>query len=129
MRKPKIPIICIIGSSDSGKTTVIEKLIPEFKKRGYNIGTIKHCPHGFEIDIEGKDSWRHRKAVASFVCLYSPEKIALIKNLKRDLSLEEIVKKFAEDVDLIIAEGFKESSYPKIGVYSKIKKTILIPLK
>ncbi len=129
MRKPKMPIICIIGSSDSGKTTIIEKLIPEFKKRGYNIGTIKHCPRGFEIDIEGKDSWRHRKAGASFVCLSSPEKIAFVKNLKRDLSLEDIVKKFAEDVDLIIAEGFKESSYPKIGVYSEIKRTDVLKSK
>ena len=54
------PIISIVGNSNSGKTTLIEKLIPELKKRGYRVGVIKHAHHGFNIDKKGKDSWRHK---------------------------------------------------------------------
>jgi len=54
------PLISIVGKSDAGKTTLLEKLVGELKTRGYLIGTIKHDVHGFEIDHEGKDSWRHK---------------------------------------------------------------------
>ena len=59
-----IPIISIVGKSDSGKTTLIEKLVPVLTKRGYRVATVKHDVHGFEVDREGKDSWRHKQAGA-----------------------------------------------------------------
>lgn len=113
-----IPIICIIGSSGAGKTTLIENLIPELKKRGYRIGVIKHTVHGFEIDRNGKDSYRLKKAGASLILISSPEKIALIKDVDKEYSLKEL-KKFIEDVDIVLVEGFKGSSYPKIQVFRK----------
>ncbi|MEI8173543.1 MAG: molybdopterin-guanine dinucleotide biosynthesis protein B, partial [Deltaproteobacteria bacterium] len=58
----RIPIVSIVGRSNTGKTTLIEKMIPELKRRGYVVATIKHNIHGFDIDHEGKDSWRHKKA-------------------------------------------------------------------
>ena len=68
------PIVSIVGKSGSGKTTLLEKVVAELTKRGYNVGTIKHDVHGFEIDYEGKDSWRHKKAGAKTVVLSSPDK-------------------------------------------------------
>jgi len=119
MQGSKIPVICIVGKSKSGKTTLIEKLIRELTKRGFQIGTVKHSVHGFDLDIEGKDSYRHKKAGASFVLISSPQKIALIKDVDREFTLEELEEKFIEDVDLILVEGFKRSSYPKIEVFRK----------
>jgi len=85
----KTPIICIVGKSESGKTTLIEKLIPELKKRGYNIGSIKHSCQKFDIDKKGKDSWRHRKAGADIVVIASADN--LIKKIY--LKLRSFVKR------------------------------------
>ena len=71
-----IPIVSIVGKSGAGKTTLIEKMIPELKKRGYRVATIKHDVHGFDIDHEGKDSWRHKKAGAHATIISSPWKVA-----------------------------------------------------
>lgn len=111
-----IPIICIVGRSDTGKTTLIERLIPEFRRRGYRVGTIKHDIHGFEIDKEGKDSYRHKKSGADFVLISSTQKIVLIKDVNKELSLDEL-RRYVEDVDIVLTEGFKRSSYPKIEVF------------
>ena len=67
-------IVSIIGKSGSGKTTLIEKLIPELKRRGYRIGTIKHTVHEFDLDVRGKDSWRHKAAGAQAVLLAAPQR-------------------------------------------------------
>ncbi len=114
-----IPIVSIVGKSESGKTTLIEKIVPELTRQGYRVATIKHDIHGFEVDQEGKDSWRHRKAGAEAVIISSPEKIALIKTVERDLNLEELRGRFIDDVDIIISEGFKNDSQPKIEVFRK----------
>lgn len=108
------PIVSIVGRSESGKTTLIEKLIPELKRRGYRVGTIKHTHHPVETDQTGKDSARHRRAGADTVMLASPGSIAMFKSLAPD-ALEELVRYF-EDVDLLITEGFKREHYPKIEV-------------
>lgn len=114
-----IPIVSIVGKSDSGKTTLIEKIVPELARRGYRVATIKHDVHGFEIDKKGKDSWRHRKAGADAVILSSPNQIAVIRNVERDLNLAELRDRFVEDVDIIISEGFKKDAQPKIEVFRK----------
>ncbi|RPJ10719.1 MAG: molybdopterin-guanine dinucleotide biosynthesis protein B [Deltaproteobacteria bacterium] len=116
-----IPIVSIVGKSDIGKTTLLEKLLPELTGRGYRIATIKHDVHGFEVDREGKDSWRHKKAGAHTVVISSPQKIALIRDVERDLTLEEIREKFIQDVDLILSEGYKKDVQPKIEVFRKGK--------
>ncbi len=112
-----IPIVSIVGKSDSGKTTLIEKLLPELSSRGYRVATVKHDTHGFEVDREGKDSWRHKRAGAHTVVISSPNKVALIRDVERDLTLDEIRAKLIRDVDLIISEGYKRDAQPKIEVF------------
>lgn len=114
-----IPIISIVGKSNSGKTTLIEKLIPELNRRGYRVGTVKHDIHGFEVDTAGKDSWRHRKAGAYSTIISSPQQIALIRTMDHDAPLDEIRDRFIQDVDIIIAEGYKRGSTPKVEVFRK----------
>jgi len=121
-----IPIISIVGKSDSGKTTLIEKLVPELTRRGYRIATVKHDVHGFEVDREGKDSWRHKKAGAHTVVISSPAKAALIRDVERDLSLGEIRDKLIRDVDLILSEGYKRDVQPKIEIFRKEKHQELL---
>jgi len=112
-----IPIVSIVGKSGSGKTTLIEKLIPELVRRGYKIATVKHDVHGFEVDREGKDSWRHKKAGAHTVVISSPLKLALIRDVDHDADLTELRDRYIADVDLILSEGFKKNKYPKIEVF------------
>ena len=128
------PIVSIVGKSESGKTTFIEKLIKELKSRGYRVATIKHTPQGMTFDEPDKDSWRHLQAGSEATAIASPNKVVLIKPTGQDLTLEEIVRFLGEDYDIILAEGFKQSDAPKIEVHRKeagsplnnIKKLIAI---
>ena len=124
-----IPIVSIVGKSDSGKTTLIEKLVPELTRRGYRIATVKHDTHGFEVDREGKDSWRHKQAGAHTVVISSPKKVALIRDVEKDLTLEEIRGKLVQDVDLILSEGYKKDVQPKIEIFRKEKHQELLCTK
>jgi molybdopterin-guanine dinucleotide biosynthesis protein B len=121
-----IPIISIVGKSDSGKTTLIEKLLPEFVRRGYRIATVKHDVHGFEVDREGKDSWRHKKAGAHTVIISSPRKVALIRDVEKDLTLDELRERLVQDVDLILSEGYKKDVQPKVEIFRKEKHQELL---
>jgi molybdopterin-guanine dinucleotide biosynthesis protein B len=116
---PMPPIISIVGKSDSGKTTLLEKLIAEIKNRGYHIGTIKHDTHGFDIDREGKDTWRHKKAGASTVAISSPTKVAIIKDIKLEETLDTIAAAYLQDVDIVFTEGYKRGNKPKVEVFRK----------
>jgi len=107
-------VISIVGRSQSGKTTLIEKLIPELKRRGYRVGTIKHTHHALDVDKTGKDSARHRDAGADTVILASPGEIAMLKS-DHPGTLDELIHYF-EDVDLVITEGYKRTTRPKIEV-------------
>ncbi|HOW56487.1 MAG TPA: molybdopterin-guanine dinucleotide biosynthesis protein B [Smithellaceae bacterium] len=121
-----IPIVSIVGKSDSGKTTLLEKLIPSLVQRGYRVATIKHNVHGFQIDHEGKDSWRHKKAGACLTLISSPACVALIEDAARDYSIAELREKYIKDVDVILTEGHKGNPYPKIEVFrSQLKRNLL----
>ncbi|MDH5524839.1 MAG: molybdopterin-guanine dinucleotide biosynthesis protein B [Desulfobulbaceae bacterium] len=113
------PIVTLIGKPDSGKTTLLEKLIPELAKRGFRIGTIKHHVHEFEMDKPGKDTWRHKQAGAHTVALSSPTGLGVIRDVDHDSSLEELVGRYYHDVDLVIAEGYKRLALPKIEVHRR----------
>ena len=111
-----IPVITIIGKSGSGKTTLLEKLIAELSGRGHAVGTVKHHSHaGFDIDIPGKDSWRHAQAGSQHVVIAAPDKIASYRQLERELELDEITASMT-DVDMILVEGYKQSNKPSIEV-------------
>lgn len=109
-------ILSVVGKSNSGKTTLIEKLIPLLSGRGYRVATIKHNRHGFEIDHEGKDSWRHKRAGAVATVIASPRQVAVIEDSDRDYDIQELVDRFIHDADIVLVEGFKENPFPKIEV-------------
>jgi len=111
-----IPLVSIVGKSNSGKTTLIEKLIAELRGRGLRIATIKHNRHGFEIDHEGKDSWRHKRAGAVITVVASPGRIAVIEDTPEDLDIAAIRERYIRGVDLILVEGYKGNPHPKIEV-------------
>lgn len=114
-----VPILSIVGSSDSGKTTFIERLIPELNRLGYRVGTVKHDVHGFEMDREGKDTWRHARAGASSIAISSPSQAALIRKVGGEMELDELVARLFWDMDLILTEGYKRERFPKIEVFRK----------
>lgn len=111
-----IPIVSIVGRSNTGKTTLIEKVIPELRRRGYRIATIKHNIHGFDIDHEGKDSWRHKRAGAQATVIASPHQVAFVEDVTRDYELSELRDLYIRNVDIILSEGFKKNPHPKIEV-------------
>jgi len=113
------PVISVVGKSKSGKTTLIEKLIPELKRRGYRVGIIKHAFHEFEIDKKGKDSWKHKQAGAETVMVSAPRTIMMVKDYQGE-SLDALEKYF-HDMDIIITEGFKKENKPQIEVFRKAK--------
>ena len=109
-----IPILCFVRRSNSGKTTLIERLIPELVQAGYQVATIKHAGHGFDLDTEGKDSWRHKRAGASAVMVLSKGSLALFSNVSDEIKVEELRDRFLDrSIDLIIAEGWKSKGYPQ----------------
>ncbi len=113
------PVVSIVAKSGTGKTTLLVKLIAELKSRGYRVGVIKHNAHRFEIDHEGKDSWRLTQAGADTMLITSAEKIAMVKqnSAGEEPLLEEIVSTYCGDVDILLTEGFKHSTMPKIEVH------------
>lgn len=124
-RPMKPDIITIVGKSNSGKTTLLEKIIKELTLRGYKLGTAKHTHDGFDIDKEGKDSFRHRQAGAASTLVISTSKIALIKEEHADFA--DRMRCYLSDRDIIIAEGFKHLDLPKIEIFrtGSIHKTPL----
>ena len=117
------PVVCIVGKSNVGKTTLVGSLISEFKWRGYRVATVKHSPRGFELDQAKKDSWRHIHAGSDAVVISSPQKLALVRPQDHDAPLTEILDLIGEDFDIVLAEGFKKAGAPKIEVHGKRSET------
>jgi len=120
------PIVSIVGRSKSGKTTLLENLIVELKKRGYRVGTMKHTPLGMTWSDDDKDSQRHIKAGSEATIMVAPDKLVLIKPVTEAPGLEEVARLFGEDCDIILAEGFKQGDAPKIEVH---RRGVATPLK
>ncbi len=118
-------IITIVGKSNSGKTTLLEKLIACLREKGYRTGTVKHAHDGFEMDKKGKDSWRHRRAGAQATLVITEGQVALLKDDNADYL--EKMRTYLADMDIILAEGFKKQALPKIEVFRK-KSTHKKPL-
>ena len=116
----KIP--CIIGitaaSSGTGKTTLIEKLIPDLLQKNINVSVVKHAHHNFDIDYPGKDSYRLRKSGAFQTLIFNNKRSALITEFTQESdNLEKMIAQMNQDVDLIIVEGLRGSEFKKIEVY------------
>lgn len=110
-------ILAVSGVKNSGKTTVITKLLPELKKCGLQVAVIKHDGHDFEADVPGTDSWKYAQAGADGTCVFSAKKYMVVKYAPAP-SVEELIGAFPE-ADVILLEGFKYSEYPKIEVIRK----------
>lgn len=111
-----VPILSFVGRSNSGKTTLIEAIIPLLKQAGFRVGAIKHDAHRFEIDHPGKDSWRFTHAGADTMVITSAGQLAMVKSLERPISVPEVVEELFGDVDIVIVEGYKAADLPRIEV-------------
>jgi molybdopterin-guanine dinucleotide biosynthesis protein B len=111
------PVLALIGKPDCGKTTLIEKLIPALAQKGLRIGALKHHHGAIRMDTPGKDTWRHKQAGAQAVLLSSPSGIGFIRDTDADTPVEDLVSHYFQNVDLVLIEGYKWSSLPKIEVF------------
>lgn len=121
--------LAFVGKQNSGKTTLLEKLIAELTQRGYNVGTLKHHSHaGIDFDVPGKDSWRHAQAGSRFSVVSAPDKIALVRELDAPedpaATLAAMVALSAageaqgtRPLDIILVEGFRQSGLPTVELF------------
>jgi molybdopterin-guanine dinucleotide biosynthesis protein B len=111
-------VIAFVGSSGAGKTTLIEKLITLFKERGLRVSTVKHTHHSVEIDHQGKDTWRMKKAGSFEVVLVSDSEMSLQRTFEQNshMTVHEVIAQMYEGVDWVFVEGFKSSDLLKVEV-------------
>jgi molybdopterin-guanine dinucleotide biosynthesis adapter protein len=122
-------VIGLAGWSGAGKTTLLTRLIPHFVAKGLKVSTVKHAHHNFDVDVPGKDSWVHRQSGASEVLISSGRRWALMHELRDapEPSLREHLTRMSS-VDLVVVEGFKADTHPKIEVYRAANgKPLLFP--
>lgn len=122
-------VVNIIGEkSNIGKTFLMEGLIKELKFRGLSLATIKHDVHDFDIDKEGKDTYKHRKAGSEKVIISSKKRMAIIEELKEEYKLIDLIY-LCLDKDVILIEGYKNSNLRKIEVFDLSKSSKIISKK
>lgn len=113
-------LISIVGKKNSGKTSLVVVLTRELVRRGHRVMTIKHGSHPFEIDQQGRDTWRHmHEGNAERVVMESPNLRVLLAKANEPMGPRELAEKFLDDADFVVVEGFKESDLPKIEVFRK----------
>jgi molybdopterin-guanine dinucleotide biosynthesis protein MobB len=114
------PVLSVVGCGQCGKTTLVERLVAELTRRGYAVGTLKHDVHGFTMDHEGKDTWRHRQAGSRATLIIGPGQIGLLRSTPGGFSVDEAIALLGP-VDLVITEGFKRERFPKIEIFSSVR--------
>jgi len=112
------PVVQVVGFSNTGKTLLVEGLIRILKKRGIRVAAIKHAPHGYAVDVPGKDTRQYYEAGAEKVVVVGPESITVHERFREVPDLSQVCG-LIQDVDLIIVEGFKRQAGPKIEVLRK----------
>lgn len=110
-------IISLVGKSSSGKTTLLEKLIIELKRRGSKVAIVKHSHHADDLDTAKKDTWRFTQAGAELSAINSLDHLAIFRHMDHFFDPQEISSFILWDYDIILTEGFKGSPYPKIEVH------------
>ncbi len=112
-------VVGIAGFSGSGKTTLVERLIPLLKAAGQRVSVVKHAHHSFDIDHEGKDTWRHRAAGAFEVVVASSNRLALMREFEQPASVtaHQLIAELHDGVDWVVVEGFKDSDLLKLEVW------------
>jgi molybdopterin-guanine dinucleotide biosynthesis protein MobB len=116
------PVVGIVGQSGSGKTLLLERLIPEVKKRGWRVGAIKHTHHAFDYDPQGKDSARLFQSGAHVVAFASSAEVVVRKRIDSPVSPDELVSALMDGVDLVLVEGYRALPIPKIEVLGRGEK-------
>jgi molybdopterin-guanine dinucleotide biosynthesis adapter protein len=125
----EMKVIGLAGWSGAGKTTLLTRVIPLLREQGLRVSVIKHAHHEFDIDVPGKDSWRHRQAGAEEVLVSSSNRWALMHELRgaREPRLPQLLAKMSR-VDLVIVEGYKSEPHRKIEVHRAANnKPLLYP--
>lgn len=115
------PIISFVGTGKTGKTTFLEKLIPELTRRGYRVATIKHTVHATSFDQPEKDTARHIRAGSLATAIASPVEFVMIVPDGGKMTVDEMVRHIGDDYDIILGEGFKHEKMPKIEVHRREK--------
>ena len=116
MNSEDVILVSIVGKQNAGKTTLIRELIPKLKERGYRVGTLKYNIREFEIDHEGKDTYKYYHSGADTVALSSQEEVAVVKKVKSSPQINEIIKNFFNDMNIVLVEGYREEGLPKIRI-------------
>ena len=109
--------VSIVGGKNAGKTSLIERLLRELVARGRKVATIKHDAHDFEIDLPGKDTWRHRQAGSQTTIISSSSKVAMVRVTNHDEALSGLLRLVDASHDLVLVEGLRRSPLPKILVH------------
>jgi len=120
------PVVAFVGRSDAGKTTLLVKVIAELHGRGIRVGSIKHSHHitAAAMDVEGKDSWRHKQAGASRTLLVGKERLQLVSDHSGQPSPVELAQRYMDGMQLVLVEGYKESPGDKIEVVRAERATL-----
>jgi len=111
-----VPVVSVVGKSNSGKTTLVERVVAALTERGYRVGTVKHSAEQFSMDVPGKDSYRHYQAGAVVSAVASSNQLGIVRRIDPGTSLDTIIETFFTDVDIVITEGYKSAPTPKIIV-------------
>jgi len=111
-----LPIVCIVGHSGAGKTGLIERLIGELRRRGRRVAVLKHTCEAFDMDREGKDTWRYARAGCESVAIVGPHGSAVLKQAPRSATLDEALLVAGAGADVLLVEGLHDSPWPKIEV-------------
>jgi molybdopterin-guanine dinucleotide biosynthesis protein B len=115
-----VKTFAFVGTSDSGKTHLLRKMIGELKKRGHTVSVIKHCAHGFDLEEEGKDTAQFMEAGSDSVCMYSPDGMVVSQQKKAEFDVEKISREYMRCSDIILVEGAKsDKRLKKIEVLRK----------
>lgn len=116
------PVVVIVGKDKSKKSCLMEALITELKARGMKVGALKYHKHGdFEIDIEGKDTWKYAKAGADTVAISSSVKFAVITKVSAEPDIDDIIETNFADCDIVLADGFTLSDKPRIIIVDRVE--------
>ncbi len=111
-----VPIVSVVGNSGAGKTTFLEKLIRELKRRGYRVAAIKHDAHNFQMDHPGKDTYRLAEAGSDLVMISAADRLALLETVEEERSLDDLVAMVSDRVDIVLTEGYRLAAEAKIEV-------------
>jgi len=116
MSSKDVTIISIAGKQNAGKTTLIKDLIPKLKEHGYRVGTLKYNIRKFDIDHEGKDTYKYSSSGADSVAISTQSEFVVMKKTAKPLPLQEIIEAHFSDVDVVLVEGYREDGYPRVRI-------------